>query len=178
MNENSSQRDALQSHTAECRGARRASPAWRDCRIGSCHRHEDCMYRPCRSGHRDNVAQTGDPPWFEKPEMRSWTQPYVDAGHDIASLFGAAAFCVRCGLGQIDLSEDGWYGAIRQCLPPVDLEADAAGYHQAQADWLRANGWVEGESGWVMTHGFCKPLPLDSAHRLAQIFEELDNEPD
>jgi len=22
---------------------------WETCRIGSCHRHQKCMYRPCRS---------------------------------------------------------------------------------------------------------------------------------
>jgi len=22
---------------------------WQSCRIGSCQRHQDCMYRPCRS---------------------------------------------------------------------------------------------------------------------------------
>lgn len=25
------------------------APAWQRCFVGSCHRHQDCMYRPCRA---------------------------------------------------------------------------------------------------------------------------------
>ncbi len=25
------------------------TPAWQRCFVGSCHRHKDCMYRPCRA---------------------------------------------------------------------------------------------------------------------------------
>lgn len=28
---------------------------WQQCRIGSCQRHQNCMYRPCRNGFRDRL---------------------------------------------------------------------------------------------------------------------------
>lgn len=85
---------------------------WQTCRIGSCHRHEECMYHPCRS------------------------------------------------------------------VGPVDLDADLAGYRQAQAEWLRANGWIEDERGWSMERGFCKPLSIEVAHELAMVLERLDTPTD
>lgn len=36
-----------------------AKGKWRTCRIGSCKRHEECMYTPCRNGpiERDELME-------------------------------------------------------------------------------------------------------------------------
>jgi hypothetical protein len=49
-------------------------------------------------------------------EQDSWTKPYIDAGHDLASLLTGPAYkCSRCGANQIDLSEDLAYGPMTRC---------------------------------------------------------------
>ena len=30
-------------------------PTWQTCRIGSCHRHQECMYTPCRAVPRSET---------------------------------------------------------------------------------------------------------------------------
>lgn len=40
---------------------------WTTCRIGSCQRHQGCMYTPCRGGETDDQARaqtSTDTPWI------------------------------------------------------------------------------------------------------------------
>ncbi len=51
-------------------------------------------------------------------EIADYKKPYADAGHDVNSLFDPMNLrCSRCGVHQIDLSDDKANGAVRTCDP-------------------------------------------------------------
>ena len=54
--------------------------------------------------------------------LNSFNKPYHDKGHDIQSLFNYPFKCQKCGAYQIDLSEDGLYGDMTECVSPNNPE--------------------------------------------------------
>jgi len=45
------------------------STHWRDCKIGACQRHRDCMYAPCRSAAAPPIRIGDRVPPAPKPKL-------------------------------------------------------------------------------------------------------------
>jgi hypothetical protein len=54
------------------------SGTWKDCRIGSCHRHERCMYHPCRQ--EPPALKIGDRVPLPKEKLRVVPSRNADVG--------------------------------------------------------------------------------------------------
>lgn len=63
---------------------------WQTCPIGSCSRHQDCMYTPCRAVQAPSKTTALE--WWEKHHWVSWN-----------SVTGFAR-CEKCGLHAMDRS--------------------------------------------------------------------------
>ena len=62
---------------------REAGVQWQTCRIGSCHRHQKCMYGPCRNQEADTPQVPVEP---IDPEQTPHPPSYDDAANETARL--------------------------------------------------------------------------------------------
>lgn len=85
-------------------------PIWGRCRIGSCHRHQECMYSPCRA----SSVPAADTPTCAPPA-------------------GTADGLLRCPFCGGKADPEGWYGKDASGPSCEECEATAI----SAADWNR-----------------------------------------